>query len=450
MFEVQFPALQTNLYLFCVVLFIFSAFGSGTVCSPRPHVTLSEELEMGTAPMSVSNLDVHVYGGSITQGYLQEDYRYSTVLTGLLPNVSVRNFGIGGTGVEPHINCQIREADIIVSEYCLNEADPARMRKFYTMAKKVSAHVVILDLWSWLEPNSECKITRGSIPEHDEHFSVLDLVSLASPLWSHQIPPFTARNMFVDVGTHYKEAEACYAAAAMSTKEDRRVIQKCTGEAANWMQHGTAEYHKFIAGALARHIRELGRTGIPLKRATSKISQEMKNLCITHWGRRNLIHPIACQSFINSAKYEASARFMAAAYCSVLNDTVLQQSGFTWSSLYGHSLKVTLHASKVSSIAILGCPSILTWGSLGNTCRYTHALIGYVAHGNKSESGTFEANGQVVDTFMPAHPGAPEAFRIQHFTPQLKLPVRIVVTKLYRDAHIEITGIILIDRIVAT
>ena len=127
------------------------------------------------------NLTIHVYGGSITA---MEDGRksYVAVLAGLLPKAKILNLGMGGTGVAPHLLCGLSApADIIVSEYRINERDTRRLRKFYDMSRDYSAHTVILDLWSWLTPWRPGEISRtiGAAP-NDEKFSVLDLATQSS------------------------------------------------------------------------------------------------------------------------------------------------------------------------------------------------------------------------------------------------------------------------------
>ena len=236
---------------------------------------------LGTAAgWETSNMTIHIYGGSITQmgsdanGVVggADAFRYSAVLADLLPNASVHNFGIGGTGVGPHIACGLSAAaDVIVSEYRINEHSVAQLVEFYNLAKNFAPHIIILDLWSWYEPwkpVEKMSATRRALLQIEgasagagAQFSVLDLATLTGPMWAKQIPPFTADTMFSAVAKRHPgpQARRCLLGATEATAEDRAALHYCRGNFRNEMQHGTEQYHAFVGAALARSINELDR-----------------------------------------------------------------------------------------------------------------------------------------------------------------------------------------------
>jgi hypothetical protein len=48
--------------------------------------------------------------------------------------------------------CGLEPADVIVSEFRINEGNVNNLEQWYSLARRYAQHIVILDLWSWLRP----------------------------------------------------------------------------------------------------------------------------------------------------------------------------------------------------------------------------------------------------------------------------------------------------------
>ena len=367
------------------------------------------------------------------------------MLADLLPGTSVRNFGLGGTGVEPHIVCGLSAAaDIIVAEYRFNENNVAKLVKFYNMAKNFASHIIILDLWSWLTPwrSGEKTATQLALLQMERasagagaKFSVLDLAKMTGPMWAKQIPPFTADRMFRDVAKYYPgpESTRCLLGATETTPEDRVALHHCRAHFANEMQHGTEQYHAFVGAALARSIHELVRNSNQTQWPQHQGRSTAGTICITPWGKSHgPTNPRACAQLQKSGDFQNYYRA-----CATLKDTVMNMSGFEFGSVFGRRHKLTVHSNAVSSVATFNCPIGLVNNNnkyfveqkSDGVCDYTHARIGFVQHSSKAESGVFEVNGDVqISTFTPIE--GPSITRTQAFAGPFKLPLTIRVVEL--------------------
>jgi hypothetical protein len=150
-------------------------------------------------------LAIDIYGSSITLGAGSGIAdRYSSLIASAHPEWGIRNAARSASGVMNDLLCGVQRADVIVSEFRMNEADPTLLRQWYNMTASAAQHTVVLDLWSWLMPprrpeflNSEvAKSNTTRAAPRSSAFSVLDLAGLISPLWWNQIPPFRAGDMF--------------------------------------------------------------------------------------------------------------------------------------------------------------------------------------------------------------------------------------------------------------
>ena len=96
-----------------------------------------------------SAVDVHVYGGSISAGS-GTTTSYAQMLQKHFPKWNIVNYAIGGSGVICWLDCGISTADIIISEFRINEWDVDRLRKWFSLTSSKAKHTIVLDLWSWL------------------------------------------------------------------------------------------------------------------------------------------------------------------------------------------------------------------------------------------------------------------------------------------------------------
>ena len=200
------------------------------------------------------------------------------------------------------------------------------------------------------------------------------------------------------------------------------------------MQHGSSEYAKFVAAALASHIFELVRTGNALSSRKPTSGVGGGRLCINHWGKAALngMQPKVCKRLQTIQLNSRDARESYYRLCAQLTDFIVNTSGFQYGSVWGRRDKMTVHSNNESAAVTFDCP-------LREQSSYTHARLGFVVHSSESESGTIEVNGMPLSTHQP---GADEGLRIQHFAHhRFELPLTIRVTKLHPGAHIEITGI---------
>ena len=109
-------------------------------------IVVSEEPKLNT-------INVHVYGGSITWGvYLDPKTRWGMLLQSMLQHydddvdVVVSNFAIPAAGPEYWSLCGIGVADIIISEFRINEGDMGILRKWYELAISHCKNLVVLDV----------------------------------------------------------------------------------------------------------------------------------------------------------------------------------------------------------------------------------------------------------------------------------------------------------------
>lgn len=91
--------------------------------------------------------------------------------------------------------------------------------------------------------------TISSVLSDDSTFSVLDLGAPTGPMWSRQIPPFTARLLFNKYAKKHPDKnktamEASFRGATSTTKKGIQALGKCEDFMDYEMQHGNIiQYH---------------------------------------------------------------------------------------------------------------------------------------------------------------------------------------------------------------
>ena len=196
-------------------------------------IVVSEEPKLNT-------INVHVYGGSITWGvYLDPKTRWGMLLQSMLQHydddvdVVVSNFAIPAAGPEYWSLCGIGVADIIISEFRINENNMGILRQWYELAISHCKHLVVLDMWSWLSPPTGQKsATMLALPNKGNISSVsLDLVELDT--WQGLVPSYFN---YTGVQTI---PQKCYDSIHEKSTYETQIIEWCREAHASSMQHGT-------------------------------------------------------------------------------------------------------------------------------------------------------------------------------------------------------------------
>ena len=209
-------------------------------------------------------MKIVIYGGSITADRkIHQPNRnefpvtpYPALLANSRPDWEVKNLGVGAAGVRINFECSLEDADVIVSEYRLNEHNAIHLQEWYRALAKHAKIVVVLELWSWLMPPTPLtpSVTVSTIPPGDHRFSVLDLSNEVASKWFKQEHPFTARNMFNDSAV----PEKCFAAAREDTAWAKMTMKYCRTNTASYypgdIQHGRNAYMTFVAKRLEQHL----------------------------------------------------------------------------------------------------------------------------------------------------------------------------------------------------
>ena len=354
---------------------------------------------------SQSNIIViHLYGGSISYGScngckpfakLLEDYLYENDIDS--STMEITNFAQPASGPDHWIHCGIGYADIIISEYRLNEKSKPVLEEWYQLAKNSSSHLVVLDLWTWLEPPG---LYPSAKVAQEFGLDVLQLDNFPDT-WRKFIPLYYNY-------TNDKIPDRCYVASLEKTMSDQQVIRDCRIAHSDSMQHGTQLYHYAIADQLAMHIKGVVSPQLHKNNTVSKSEEATRGrqgFCIGEWGPKLL-------------------------YSEAWNDSnsIRNSSGFSVGSIVTQrSDKVTLYAKSTDAQVTLVCPP-----------PYKYARVGYIGHTDLVESGTVKFNDITVKTVITESVYSAH-IRIRKYTPQLTLPITVNVGHLESSASIELT-----------
>ncbi|GFH56382.1 hypothetical protein CTEN210_12858 [Chaetoceros tenuissimus] len=139
-------------------------------------------------------LKIDFYGGSISAGYdfLDHKNKRFSALVGKALGVETSNLAIPAAGVSQHLLCGIDPADIIISEYRINEFSPLNLDAWYELLAQRAKHVIILDLWSWLTSPSTKSATIAAYErlQDKSKFSVINLPEQDKNVWPCLVPSF--------------------------------------------------------------------------------------------------------------------------------------------------------------------------------------------------------------------------------------------------------------------
>ena len=381
------------------------------------------DITAGEEASNQKSLTVHVYGGSITWGgYLLIDgHTFSSLLQSMMQeyypnmNVVVSNFGIAASGPEYWIECGIGFADIIISEFRINEKSTERLKSWYELAQSQSKHLVVLDLWSWITPPSN--LSRGNptiiaLPT-TVNTSFVSLDKIEQDTWRDLIPSyFNYSESLVGYGGVGKFIpQECYDSRYERFENETRQIRKCRRKFASPMQHGTQVYHDQVAKTLYNHLVPSVITSI-LKDDGDHIDSTSSALCIGKW------------NIWKNGHYGKVGSW---------NTTIVYNEGFSVNYAYDpfrkDASKITLNTNTTSSQLQLNCPPL-----------YNTAKIGYIAHSDENESGIIVINGAQMSTQLEGE-NRPH-IRIRQYSSSLTLPIKVSIKELPIGQYIEFTGLV--------
>ena len=375
-------------------------------------------IKAGEEASNQKSLTVHVYGGSITYG--SGLMPFSSVLQSMMQeyypnmNVVVSNFGITASGPEYWIECGIGFADIIISEFRINERSTERLKSWYKLAQSQSKHLVVLDLWSWLTPPSNL---RGGNPTiialpTTVNTSFVSLDKTEQDTWRDLIPIYFNYSALVGyggVGTFIPQE--CYDSRYTRSENETRQIGICRRNFSSPMQHGTQVYHDQVAKTLYNHLVPSVITSI-LKDDGDHIDTTSSALCIGKW------------NIWKNGHYGKVGSW---------NTTIVYNEGFSVNYAYNPSLKdaskITLNTNTTSSQLQLNCPPL-----------YNTAKIGYIAHSDENESCIIVINGAQISTQLEGE-NRPH-IRIRQYSSLLTLPIKVSIKELPIGQYIEFTGLV--------
>jgi hypothetical protein len=375
----------------------------------------------------VRMLKIDVYGGSITRGWsisggtygCAEDMflRYSSVLQREMPEFEIGCSAVPASGVERMLLSGIEPADVIVSEFQINEKNGEQLRKWYQLAQQSSQHVVILDLWSWLDPPARSETNtvkslrdlRESLASsnetfNDDAFSVLSLDKLAlESEWQEQMVPL----FFNFTGDDKPIPQECYDNALESNPTQQAILIECRGQNANNMQHGRAPYHAWIAENLLKHLRE---------RVVHRLSRDLplQRIKATHSSKR-----IGSWGISEDADNN---------WDTVISSNHEFKFGY---EISGRPDKISLHSNSLSASVVLDCPP-----------SFKNITVGFVSHSELGESGVMTLNGVDVTTSLTGSWRSKKGIRIKTYSDSLIAPVNVGIKSLQRNAFIEITDVV--------
>ena len=370
-------------------------------------IVVSEEPKLNT-------INVHVYGGSITWGvYLDPKTRWGMLLQSMLQHydddvdVVVSNFAIPAAGPEYWSLCGIGVADIIISEFRINENNMGILRQWYELAISHCKHLVVLDVWSWLSPPTGQKsATMLALPNKGNISSVsLDLVELDT--WQGLVPSYFN---YTGVQTI---PQKCYDSIHEKSTYETQIIKWCREAHASSMQHGTEFFHEHIVNSMYTHIIDNGILH-RLKDDTPIDKSAKGTMCIGQW------------NLLNRTNYGNMGYW---------NQTIIYNKGFSIHNLHSKPLKnyfgkITLNTNSTSAQLQLTCPPPYNMT----------AKVGYIAHSDEEESGIIRINGSQMSTRLENN-NLPHV-RIRQFSSSLTLPINVSVDELPTGQYIEFTGLI--------
>jgi hypothetical protein len=300
--------------------------------------------------------------------------------------------------------CGLEPADVIVSEFRINESNANHLEWWYHLARRYAQHIVILDLWSWLNPPQTGRPPatvqallnlKKRFPDINQtQFSILSLSDRDVSVWREKVASF-----FNYSGTARPIPQKCYD-SVISRNVTPPECRNYGGE----MQHGQGAYHMDVGASLAKHMKD---HVLPLVSPGRKTLVEQTALCIGGWGKeRKRVLP--------------------------WNTSLVGETNFQFRNPFSSRVdKVTLNTNSALSKLRLDCPT-----------PYNSSMrIGFISHSDLKESCLFEVNGVNVSTHDATNWKA--GIRTRQYTDEsFSPPVDISVLTLQPGAYLELTDIV--------
>ena len=369
-------------------------------------------------------LIIHVYGGSITAAkYITQNASYASLLEVKLweehnINAKVHNNGISASGPQHWILCGTAYADIVISEFRINEQNTHTLKDWYDLlSQNVTANrVVVLDLWSWLVPPGPPAATVKVLHRegflkggNSSKFSLTDTSAMDAGNW---------RTMVTDGFVYDTIPTRCYQSALERNQTEVQTIAQCREQVKGQMQHGTEKYHERVANLLTDHI--VHHVLPTMNVQTSKLVETAKP---------------------NDGASQKPDRFCVGKWGGLVSDTglpwdtpgiILNNTGFHLNcDTSNRTDKVTLNTNASfadTASIVISCPQ-----------GYTHLSLGIYKKSNRHEQATCTINGKAASSASQA----PSDWRLRFYSKAFKdLPITISnVVLASPSAYLEFTDI---------
>lgn len=398
---------------------------------PKLHAPLSQLLHARWP------IHILVFGGSISRGH-GAIMGYAAQLEQLVAclglNATVANLAIPATGVTPMLDCAPalgKRADVIISEFAVNEKNPTRLRSWYAVASQLAASTVDLELWSWAAWNNSYPSPAAAVAAASaSDIGVVDTRAGAQHFWPHT-PPFTPGELFNDF---------------KSSTSDH--------------MHGNSAYHALATLALGWYL--WGDWGAPRPNASHASSPALttrsapayglrKERCYGNYGMWGAPDPNISEVNATAFSWEPNSKMaparppLTAASLGVVLDGFIHGDPFGRGVVHG-ARKVSLYARKAGA----------TFSFMTPACC-DGLKLGFVHHTHESDGAWFEvfASGKPRTRILsqatgptPSDHDSAQVMHLHFFTsmmavaPETNITVRVVKLATATSV-VEITTVIL-------
>lgn len=382
---------------------------------------------------SQTALTLAVFGGSISRARnVPQNKSYSDLLADRFPSIQIINMAIPASGPRYYIECGTDSYDIIISEFRLNEGDPATLHTWYNHTRMCARHTIILELWSFLNPplpsqsqtiisaqeggfldmkNSDSNATNS-------RFSVLSLTERDALSWRENLP-----NYFNYSATKNPIPSECYSSVWERNSSEESTMKFCRQHHANEMNHGMEPFHQNVADSLAKHLESVVLPLVSSQQYDDRFQQNWARdrECYGSWGQIPFFMP---------GEVGDANTYFKPGEVGDWRRVLIGESGFQFgpNPLSGRLDKSSLYTNSLNASLTLACPE-----------QYPFLKFGFIAHSDERERAKFFANDVEVDTWLRGdkRPGV----RIRIISDATKSPLRIVPVEINSGAYIEVTNL---------
>ena len=248
-------------------------------------------------------------------------------------------------------------------------------------------------------------------------FSVLSMEQRDQSSWHGLVPAF-----FNYSDTSRPIPSSCFRNVAEANEAQRQTLARCRANNANSMQHGREPFHQHIFEALAEHLVQIVLPHVAARSRehydSERTSEKQTTRCIGSWGTVGQLQT-------KDALLPWNASIVSMSEYSISNPFTDRRD------------KISLNSNSDNSTLTLSCPS-----------PFNESIkIGYIAHADPSEAGTFSLNGSFnISTWLEDVEGNESQdyqshARVRTYTPLVPIPVRVSIVELQPGAYIEFTDV---------